>query len=888
MAKTVTLTPTTNTGGTGLSIGTYNQGISIVADKGISIVADKGKSITISKILTKEPKSGDLKPGEIGSYVDSKGKTVYYVGDVNGQVSKKKSVSDASDKLQKVIKSAEKAQITNLKEENKIEITEIKKTLADKGLSKKEIDAAVKLEEKANKDEQKQAETLLLKSDGYQTLSRVPETGLLSSTPVGDIAKGLPIPVSFNTTAVTNPDGSKTVQWNSLSYNGTAANEIKNTITKTLDDVNNLKVNYGLTGDIYTYNDNGDSQTTTGISNAALYSSLRNGFIKYDDATKNFYIDYSQDKINTGRDENGFGWTSQQLRKDGGKGYERGIASVLNRDTAIGDKAFTTTDKKGNIFIAEGADGKAIKGNSLKDTGQTDSAGNKIFLQTSNSDTKYNKVTINSVYLQNKDGSFTYMGSPDIGYTHIDEQDSGFSFGGFIAKALVTAAASYFGTPFLGKLIGSYFNVSDVAANAIASALIGGGISAATGSNLQGVLTDSFLAGAGSAIGDVLSKASSYYGGWTNLADELYRNPDDVWNGIKNLATASGQAAGSGINLGMDAVGNIINASTGGAFTQPGIDITTDTALSTLKPGIDLTTGAAATAASDALAKTDSGLLNNIIKEAPIDTGATVGDLMDAKMPDLASTVNAVDTTLNPIAPKPGINLGMDEAGNIVDANTGKPFADQGINLALDAAGNVVDATTGLPFTGTGVNLINPDTGTYVTPPPPFNPYQDLDTMVNNAGTGNNPYKEVDRIVNEVTNPVNQTTTTGGGLLDTIQNVGNQVVDYVKENPLTSTTIGAGLIATPAVIDKVQELITPTPPTTPNYPPINLNLPTPNNNIGGLLAMPTWWQNLYERQGAGAGNYLGYDVLRNLNLPMDVLGLLGSGYGQNTGSTFTP
>ena len=447
----------------------------------------------------------------------------------------------------------------------------------------------------------------------------------------------------------------------------------------------------------------------------------------------------------------------------------------------------------------------------------------------------YNKVGTTSVYVQNKDGSFTYMGTPNVGYTHIDSS-GGFNFGSFVKNALISVAAASLGVPFISKFVitplleGTALAGSTVAANAIAGSLVGALAGVATG---EGALTGALTGGIGSAAGTILNTAADAVGGFTNLSSMIASDPAKVAEMFKNIATAT--SAGAGIKLGVNAAGQIVDAATGAVFGGAGVNITTDTAISSLNPNIDLTTGAGAVAADQALKSgmTDQNVAG-LITQSPT-TGATVGDVIDSNMPDISSTVNATD--LNPITSvsggSPGISLSVDANGNIIDNNTGLPFSSPGIKLGLDAAGNIIDATTGLPFTGAGVNLVNPTTGQYVTP---------QDTVT--GGTGN-----------DTTGGTTTGGTTTGG------------IDWT--NPWvaggTGVVIGAGSSIIPKFFNPDTTDVaswTPFPQTNPNYGQTN------------MLGMPTWWQDLYQRGGYGAGNYLGYDVLKGLNIPTDVLSLL--------------
>lgn len=827
-----------NTGG-----GLLNQGQKTTQAKTTTSIKTAAPALTVSKTFNEKPKAGDLKTGEVGTY-QSKGKTVYVVGTVNGGLTAGTSnVKNATQKLDKVVKAAEAAQVTNLADENKIEITEIKKTLAKEGLSKAEIDAAVKAETNANKQELAKAKTEL-KQSGYQVLSRDATTGLIGAktwTPTTTTVQNadgttttktdysLPITTSFNTSSVENADGTMGTSWNSLSYNGKGSDAVKTNIVNTLDDVNQLKLMYGLNNDIYTYSDAGKTQSTTGVSDAALYNAFANGNITYNDTKEHFTLNPGVSNI------------SSLLRKDGGKGFERIIQGVLVRDTAIGDKAFIGTDSKGNLRIQKGENGEFMSGK-LVDSGQLDGNKNKIFVHEGGWDTKYNKASYNSIYVQKigEDGKpyYEYMGTPDVGYTHIDKQ-KGFNLGSFVAQAALGFVAAQFGVPALGKIIASQFGLSTGTANIAAAALLGGGVSAIKGSGLEGILTDSALAAIGQGLGDVLGEAAKQAGGWTNLADDMYRNGLEgyVTRATNTLFTSN---VSPGIKVATDAAGNVVDAVTGTPFKGAGVDVGLGTTVSSLQPAIDLTTGAGLTAANNALAQTGSGLLNETIKTAPVRTGTIVDDIISAGMPDTSAAINAVDTSLTSgIAPQ-GINLSRNAAGEIIDNATGLPFSRPGIRLAVDAAGNLIDANTGLPFTAPGINFIDQSTGQYL--PKPTNP--------------------------NVTPP-------STGLIDSIQNA-------TGLSPWQQAALvgGAGLGVVGANV--IKDMLNP------DIPSASWN-PFPQSSIAGgqknMLGMPDWWQNLYSRGGFGAGNYLGYDILRGLNVPADVQSLLGTNSGQNTGSS---
>ena len=774
-----------NTGG-GL-LNQRNTGAAAVAAsqgtgaKASSTSSSGSKTVTVSQTFESKPKAGDLKVGEVGTYKDSKGRDVYVVGTVNGGVTAgTTSVSNAAQKYSKVVKQAEAAQITNLAQENKIELIEIKKTLSDQGLSKSEINAAVKAESTANNAELKQAKNEL-KVSGYQTLSRGND-GLLTAQTVADTSKGLPLPTTFNTTTVTNPDGTKSVSWSSLTYSGTGADVVKSNIETTIDDVNKLKVNYGLINDIYTYKDSGKTQSTTGVSNAALYSALRNGNIVFNEATQNFNLNPDAKKIDNA------------LIKDGGKGFQRIITGVLARDTAIGDQAFVGTDAKGNLRVQRGQDG-AFMGGKMVDSGQTDDAGNKIFVHEGGWDTKYNKASYNSIYIQNPDGSFTYMGTPDVGYTHIDKQ-KGFSLGGFVAQAALSIAASYLGVPALGEIIAGKFGLSKGVAEIAASALLGGGVSAVTGSGLEGILTDSVLAGMGQAVGGILSEAAKQAGGWTGLADDM------MTNGLSGYVKSA-----------------------------------SDT----------LFTGGATTVADD-LAKATVGAVTDVPFEGAVfnpNTGTYLNpsyyDDVASAAPGLISQGNMALEGVQPSVNTPTID-------EYLKLNQGYTPPTQTVAPPVDVVDNMNPPFEGAVYNQYTKNWLNP------------NYYDDV--------LGQNP---ILKNVGGATNPDTPT-----GLLDTL----GKGLGGLSAWQLAA--LGGGAALTPVIADKIQDALNPPAPKEPTYPSFDLNVPGKNMN---MLGMPEWWQNLYSRGGFGAGNYLGYDILRGLNVPADVQSLLGNNSGQNTGSS---
>ena len=202
------------------------------------------------------------------------------------------------------------------------------------------------------------------------------------------------------------------------------------------------------------------------------------------------------------------------------------------------------------------------------------------------------------------------------------------------------------------------------------------------------------------------------------------------------------------------------------------------------------------------------------------------------------------DMTYNTSASGQGIKLGYDSAGNIIDATTKLPFTNSGINFAkdaagnfiLDAAGNVLDAATGLPFQGEGVNLINFDTGSYVQP---------------SANTG--------------------------GLLDNVTNLGSSLVDTLG--------VGGTIVAGSTIIPEFIKAVTPGVKTDNTV----YTAPLLTDAMFGKNGSTDWAQyynNLFKRQGYGAGQYLGYDIMNKINVPPELMGLLGTS-AQATPTTTT-
>ena len=224
-------------------------------------------------------------------------------------------------------------------------------------------------------------------------------------------------------------------------------------------------------------------------------------------------------------------------------------------------------------------------------------------------------------------------------------------------------------------------------------------------------------------------------------------------------------------------------------------------------------------------------------------------------------------------ATTPGIDFSTAPAGSGIDWNAIPPGG-PGINLNYGQTGQLASdlITSGLP-----AGLISP------TPPPPSS----LDILNNTqwANVGNQPPSLLDKGA------------------DLIKGAASKVVDFAKENPIETAIAAAGVV--PPI---VQALNPPEPPKDPIYTggdlipdPKYVNPPVPTQidpNMylpGGLIGAnaPTaggnwnqYYTNLFKRQGVGAGNYLGYDLMNRLgDIPPELMGLLGTGAtsGQTAG-----
>jgi hypothetical protein len=524
------------------------------------------------------------------------------------------------------------------------------------------------------------------------------------------------------------------------------------------------------------------------------------------------------------------------------KASARSLGLILNNDTIIGGKANVVVDGKGNYFVndASGADRYGTQ-KPLIDTGNVDANGNKIFAEVSTDNSKRNYVSVVSNYVRQPDGTFTYAGIDSTDYTHVE----GFN----PIKSLVIAGLA----GGLGAAAGALSGLSGAAGNALTGAVAGASGAALSGSN---ILKGALLGGLGGFSVGEIQAAAKVAGGYDNLFSQV---------GGGDLSAFTGPA-NAGIKLTTDAAGNIIDAATGKAFTGTGIpNLNVNTVLGSGGAGVNLLTGAGNVIGTGLLGEAaGGGNLGNLIATSGNAGGVTAGDILSANMGGVEDIANAVD--LNPITNvpggSPGINLSingkaktlsLNAKGDIIDNATGLPFSEPGIKLGLDAAGNIIDATTGLPFTGPGINVVNPTTGTYVDPTTLIPFIQDP-----NTSTTTTPGDKV--------TPGDDKTIT-----ETIKDVVKPILPVLPFVPLIPPIIDALTPKTPK-------------PTTYTAPLIN-NVVMPTNQVPNLVQN---YNNLFNRQGVGAGQYLGYDYLNNINVPPELMGLLGTSAQANPTSFTMP
>jgi len=105
-----------------------------------------------------------------------------------------------------------------------------------------------------------------------------------------------------------------------------------------------------------------------------------------------------------------------------------------------------------------------------------------------------------------------------------------------------------------------------------------------------------------------------------------------------------------------------------------------------------------------------------------------------------------------------------------------------------------------------------------------------------------------------------------GGLLDKVKELGTAAASGLGTKGLI--TLGA------AGIGAIDNLLTPTP-TTPVYTSPELN--PAMLGTSGVTDWNQYYNNLFKRQGVGAGQFLGYDIMNKLgDIPPELMGLLGT------------
>jgi hypothetical protein len=155
----------------------------------------------------------------------------------------------------------------------------------------------------------------------------------------------------------------------------------------------------------------------------------------------------------------------------------------------------------------------------------------------------------------------------------------------------------------------------------------------------------------------------------------------------------------------------------------------------------------------------------------------------------------------------------------------------------------MVENFTGGPATDNGIPGVNPD-GTF----------KQIDLSNSDYYTDGTP-----RVVTPSVTP--------NGLLDTIINAGSNVVNTLG--------VGGTILAAGAVVPEIVKAVTPEPKTdnTVYTAPLINNVMMPTNKVPSFTQN---YNNLFNRQGVGAGQYLGYDYLNNINVPPELMGLLGT------------
>lgn len=105
-----------------------------------------------------------------------------------------------------------------------------------------------------------------------------------------------------------------------------------------------------------------------------------------------------------------------------------------------------------------------------------------------------------------------------------------------------------------------------------------------------------------------------------------------------------------------------------------------------------------------------------------------------------------------------------------------------------------------------------------------------------------------------------------GGLLDKVKDLGSNLVNTLGT---TGTIAATGLIA-----NTVANALKPNPPAPTTYTaPLLVPGKAPMTQVPDFRQN---YNNLFNRQGVGAGQYLGYDFMNRINVPPELMGLLGT------------
>lgn len=690
-----------------------------------------------------DAKPTSLGVGEVVKFTNAKNKVEYYVGTATGGVSKPlTTVSKASDAVKTQVAAAEKIQTTALTTAHKIELAEIKQELKAKGIPTAKINSIIEAEKTANTAELKAVKGLL-SPVGLQYATRAADnTFTTSTTPPATSLQSL------------------------LTYNDPViAPTVKANIQQANDNVAKFQLTYGVTQPFYQTG----KHTTTGVNPYAIYEAIDKGDkLVYNDTTKLYEPTPALAKYKGDQD-------GLMSGTDISKASARAIGLITNLETGIGSKANVDVDSKGNYIVRSAVTDADPYGkqNPLVDTGEKDLAGNPIYTMEARDDSKKNKVGVTSIYVQNPDNSFTYMGVADTSYQYVKssvlKQIATVGAGVFMASVGVPWLAANLVAPMTGLAAGS------VAATGVAGAISGAALAAASG---QDILTGAALGGVGTAAFKALEIAATNAGGWGNLLDQVK-------------------------------AGDMTSFSTGVAQAKPIAD-----AAITAGGGID-----------NLVAETATNVANT--------AGTNVADTTN--LPNVSNNTNA-GIDFSQVSPATLDNAGINLSGNIgagganLNLTTGT-----GAQLAQNALANTIS---------------NPSVSGLINSAPVTPATTGLD-LLNNSQWAN------------VGKPAD------GGLLDSIKDVGQSVLDYATANPLTTATFVGG-----TVIPGIANALTPTPKEPTYTAPLLVSGQTPST---GVTDWKQYYNNLFKREGVGAGQYLGYDLMNRLgDIPPELMGLLGT------------